>query len=85
MLYDAIISGIRTGVAVLVGFVITWLINQGVVLPENIEYQVNFVLFTLLVGAYNALVNWLAKKYNPNFGYLLGVKKTPVYDKPEGK
>lgn len=80
MLYNALISGIRTGIALLVGLAITWLVNQGVTLPDGAEAQLNAILFVVVSAGYNALVNWLAVKVHPAFGYLLGVPKTPEYN-----
>lgn len=83
MLYDPIISGIRTGVAALVGIALTWLIAQGVSLPEGTEETFTVAIFAIITAGYNALVNYLAVKVHPGFGYLLGIKKTPEYARKE--
>ena len=79
MLYNALIAAIRTGIAAVVGFVITWAVAQGVEFPEGFEELLTAGLFAGSTVAYNALVNWLAAKVHPWFGYLLGVPKTPEY------
>jgi hypothetical protein len=81
MLYNAMISGIRTGVASLVGLLITWLISKGIVLSDAFEQEFVLALFTVVTVLYNAGVNYAATKWNPYFGYLLGIPKTPAYDK----
>lgn len=80
MFYTAIVSGIRTAIAMVVGFAITWLVSKGITLPEGAEVQLNAILFIVISGGYNALVNWLALKVHPGFGYLLGIPKTPEYN-----
>jgi len=82
MLYDPIISGIRTLVAALVGLGITALISWGITFPDDLEQSLNIVIFGIATAGYNILVNWLADNVNPSFGYFLGIKKTPSYDKP---
>lgn len=79
MLNNALIAAIRTGVASLVGFLITWAVAQGVEFPEGFDGVLTAALFSAATVAYNALVNLLATKVHPFFGYLLGVPKTPEY------
>lgn len=80
MFYTAIVSGIRTAIAMAVGFAITWLVSKGITLPEGAEVQLNAILFIVVAGGYNALVNWLALRIHPAFGYMLGIPKTPEYN-----
>ena len=81
MLYNAIISGIRTGIAALVGLLITWLITKGIVLEDNFQNVLEVGLFATITAGYNAAVNWAAVHWHPAFGYLLGVPKTPEYQR----
>lgn len=81
MLYNVIISGIRTGVAALVGLLITWLINKGIDLGDDFAVSLNIGIFAAVTAGYNALVNWLATRWNKWFGVLLGVPKTPEYER----
>ena len=84
MLRDTTIAGIRTGVATLVGLLVTFLISKGFVIPE--EFAVNFTLalVVLVTAAYNWLVILLEKKVHPYFGILLGIPKAPTYEKTPG-
>lgn len=80
MLYNALIAAIRTGVAAVVGFVVTWAVARGVEFPDGFDVLLTAGLFSAATVAYNALVNLLATKVHPAFGYLLGVPKTPEYE-----
>lgn len=80
MLYNGFIAAIRTGIAAGVGFVVAWAIARGVTFPEGFEELATAGLFAGATVAYNALVNWLASKVHPWFGYLLGVPKAPEYN-----
>ena len=80
MLRDGLIAVIRTGVAALVGAVVTYLVSVGFEFPEGFEAQLITAVFTLATAAYNALVLWLQKHVHPAFGWLLGVAKAPVYE-----
>lgn len=79
MLYNVITSGIRTGVAALVGGAITWLISKGIEIDAATATGLIIAITAVVTGAYNALVNLLAVKVNPYFGVLLGVPTTPNY------
>lgn len=80
MLYNIIISAIRTGIAGLVGLAVTWLIARGIEIDSGTQATLIVLLFGAIVAAYNAMVNWLAIKVSPSFGYLLGAPKTPEYN-----
>lgn len=79
MLRDSIIAAIRTGVAVVVTYVITWLLGVGVELDPEIALSLNVALFGLIVAGYNFAVGFLERKVHPYFGLLLGVPKAPAY------
>jgi hypothetical protein len=79
MLRDSLIAAIRTGVAVVVTFLITWLVGHGVELDPEVALSLNVALFGVLVAGYNFLVGLLERKVHPLFGILLGVPKAPEY------
>ena len=81
MFHDSIIAAIRTGVATVVGILITYLVSQGFDIDENIKSELTVVLIALITAAYNWLVIVLEKHVNPYFGILLGIPKTPTYSK----
>lgn len=85
MMYNAIISGIRTGVATLAGLLITWLLAKGVNIDPDFATQLSVAVFTAVTVLYNAGVNWAATRWSPYFGYLLGIPKTPTYETTEAK
>ncbi len=80
MLREPLIAAIRTGVAVAVGFVITFLVSKGFELPDDLAANLNIVLLTLVTAAYNWVVILLERHVNPYFGVLLGIPKTPNYN-----
>lgn len=79
MFRDSIIAAIRTGVAVIVTFLVTKLLGFGVELDPEVALSLNVALFGLFVAAYNFLVGFLERKVNPYFGVLLGIPKAPAY------
>ena len=81
MLRDSLIAAIRTGVASLVGFVVAYLVAQGVDLNEEFAVNATTALTVLFTALYNYLVILLEKNVHPGFGILLGIPKTPVYSK----
>ena len=80
MLREPLIAAIRTGVAVAVGFLVTFMISKGFVLPDDLKSNLNVVILTLVTSAYNYAVILLERHVHPLFGVLLGVPKTPSYD-----
>ena len=77
---NAIVSGIRTLVAVLVAAVLTWLADHyGFHASTQVETTVDVIVFGLVTGAYTAAVNWLTEHVHPAFGWLLGIPKHPTY------
>lgn len=81
MLRNGIIAAIRTGIAAGVGLVVSWLVGLGVEVPDGFQEGLNVVVFGLVVSGYNLAVNFLEQKVHPWFGVLLGVPRTPQYDK----
>lgn len=80
MLYNIIIAALRTGIAALVGILITWAVARGVNLDEGTSGTLIAALFGTSVMLYNAAVNWLALKVHPAFGYMLGAPGAPEYN-----
>lgn len=80
MFHDSFIAAIRTGVAAVVGIVITYLVAQGFDIDEDTKTQLISALVVIFTAAYNWLVIQLEKHVNPYFGVLLGIPKTPKYD-----
>jgi len=79
MFHDSVIAAIRTGVATVVGILITFLVAKGFDIDENTQQQLTAVLVVLFTAAYNWGVIQLERHVNPYFGILLGIPKTPVY------
>lgn len=79
MLYNVIIAALRTGIAALVGLVITAAVARGIELDEGTSSMLITLLFGASVMLYNGVVNWLALKVHPAFGYLLGAPGAPEY------
>lgn len=80
MLRDPLIAAIRTGVATVVGFVVTYLISKGWGLPSDFTANLNLVLIAFVTAGYNWAVIMLERHVHPYFGVLLGVPRTPVYE-----
>ena len=78
-IHDSVIAGIRTGVAALVGLLVTWLVSQGIQLDESVKGTLTIALVAVVIALYNWLVVLLERKVSPWFGLLLGVPKTPAY------
>lgn len=77
---NAIVSGIRTAVAVIVAAVLSWLVSHyGFHVSKDVADQISVVAFGLICGVYTAAVNWLSEHVNPSFGFLLGIPRHPVY------
>ena len=81
MFRDSMIAAIRTGVATLVGLVVAFLVAQGFELDETFQANAVTALTVLFTATYNYFVILLEKNVNPAFGILLGIPKTPVYNK----
>lgn len=79
MFRDSIIAAVRTGIAALVGLLITWLVTNGIEVGPDLEADLSVALFGLFTALYNGLVILLERKVHPYFGVLLGVPKSPAY------
>jgi apolipoprotein N-acyltransferase len=80
---DSVIAVIRTFVPALVGTLIAWLTTNGVALPEDASAALTTFLVALFTALYYAVVTFLERKVNPNFGWLLGLPKAPTYVRGE--
>lgn len=79
-LNNQVVSIIRTFVPVLVGQVLTWLAAYGVLDKTGEISAALITLFTIIfTTAYYALIRWLETKFSSQFGWLLGVPKSPEY------
>ena len=79
MLHDSMIAAIRTGIAALVGTVVSYLVSSGFDLDSGFTLGLITVLTVFCIASYNWLVIILEKKVHPMFGILLGVPKAPKY------
>lgn len=76
-------SAIRTGVPMVVGFVVSWFTARGLELDENsVAGMVSFL--TALIGWVYYLIARVIEMKFPKFGWLLGSKSQPKYVKPKG-
>jgi hypothetical protein len=80
-LQDKIVAAIRTAAAGLGAAFLSWLLVQfGWDFPDEVDAQVALVIFLVLMAVWNFVVNFLAARVHPAFGYLLLVPKQPAYD-----
>ncbi len=75
---DLVVSWIRTGVTLLVGWLISWGITSGIINDPSLSQPLTQVLNAVFTGAWYFLVRWLENKW-PAFGYLFGIPKAPAY------
>src|SRR5690348_9921522 len=81
-LNDKVTSAIRTGVPMLVGLVVSYLlVHFGFTVPEDVQTWLESLLTFGLGYLYYLAVRGLEAKW-PNLGWLLGVAKQPVYNPP---
>lgn len=79
---DVLVSYIRTGVPIVVGTVVAWVLKHTAfsVDPASIDAW----LEPICIGGYYSAVRWGEHKWPP-LGWLLGVAKRPVYVPPAPK
>jgi uncharacterized protein (DUF697 family) len=76
-------SYIRTGVPIVVGSVISYLVVKfGFVIDESVTAQLTTGLTGLIIGAYYVVARLLERKF-PKLGVLLGSTAKPVYVEPK--
>jgi hypothetical protein len=81
MLNSYLVSAIRTGVPLLVGWISSWLVARGIGVDEASEdWLISFLTFAFSLGYY-LLVRAL-ERVNPRVGWLLGVPVQPTYLPP---
>lgn len=80
-LRDRFASIVRTGVPYLIGLGLTWLGREtGIVLDEDNSAELTAWAAFLAGTAYYAVVRWAEARW-PRVGWLLGLARTPTYDK----
>lgn len=72
-------SVIRTAVPLIVGYIITWGAENGVVIDETTF--AGWVTYLISIGYY-VVVRWVEQRW-PQAGWLLGKAKAPVYVDPK--
>lgn len=70
---------IRTLVPYLIGALLAWLATMGVVLPVELAAALDAALTALLGSLYYVVVALLERYVAPQWGWLLGVARTPEY------
>lgn len=75
---DYVTSLIRTVIPMVVGTVLTWLAAKGVVVDDATSAGLVAFLTGLSSAAYYVIARQLEARF-PQFGWLLGVPKTPNY------
>lgn len=81
---DQFISYVRTGVNLLVGFLVTWIAQHWhiVIDPNTQAYVVAFFMF-IVTFLYYVIVRAIERHF-PQAGFLLGIPKPPVYPSSPG-
>jgi len=81
-LNDKVYSAIRTGVPMLVGLVISYLlVHFGFAVPEDVQTWLEGLLTFGIGYVYYLVVRWLEGKW-PSLGWLLGSPNQPSYNPP---
>lgn len=75
---------IRTIVPVAVGALVAWLLSLGVILPVEAVAGLEEFIVGLVTAVYYVGVSALERRW-PEFGWLLGVARTPEYDDKVGR
>ena len=80
-LFDSLV---RTYVPWLAGVVIGWLISLGVPLDPDVEVQITLALMGAASMIWYVLARVFELYVHPKLGWLLGLPKQPLYEKPAG-
>jgi uncharacterized Tic20 family protein len=75
---DGFVSLIRTGVAIVVGALITWLAARNFEVDATAQEALTYGLTSVVTVVYYGLVRWGESQW-PMLGVLLGIPKTPAY------
>lgn len=79
-LFDSLV---RTLTPIVAGAVIGWFVTAGITLDPEFEPALIIAITAAFQGVYYIAVRLFEKYVSPKFGWLLGLAKPPVYDKPE--
>ena len=74
---------LRTIVPLVVGLVVTGLVALNIEVDEDLTESINALAASLTTAVYYIVAAWLERNVSPKFGWLLGVAKTPAYEKAE--
>ncbi|WP_353707595.1 hypothetical protein ABRQ22_17190 [Cellulosimicrobium sp. ES-005] len=77
---DFVLSLVRTVVPIGVGALISWLALRGVEVEESAQNALISGATALIIAAYYAAARALETRW-PWFGYLLGTRSEPTYDR----
>lgn len=77
---DLIVSYIRTGVPVLIGTVVAWLLTLGIELDSDTQAALITGLTGALIAVYYAVARWIESRWPSVGGFLLGRRAEPHYD-----
>ncbi|MGW3657193.1 hypothetical protein ACWD6R_16530 [Streptomyces sp. NPDC005151] len=80
MLYNYLLSLVRTLAPILAGWLITQAVRLGVHLDGTVLVS---LLASGFAGAYYLVFRWAELHISPRFGWLLGYAAPPKYKKPE--
>jgi uncharacterized membrane protein YjgN (DUF898 family) len=81
---DLVTSYVRTGAALLVGLLLTWLAaSQQIVIDKSSEAVLVALTTMLITFVWYVVVRALEHKW-PKLGVLLGIPKRPTYQPPAG-
>lgn len=72
---DYVVSLVRTLAPVVAGAAATWLIKVGI---EIDSAALESLIFAVVTGVWYAIVRWAEDRF-PWAGWLLGIRKQPVY------
>lgn len=82
---DQFISYVRTGVNLLVGFLLTWLAKSlDIVIDPSTGPQLVALFMFVVTFVYYVVVRLIERKW-PQAGVLLGIPKPPVYPSAPGE
>lgn len=74
------VSLIRTIVPIVVGSLVGYLVSLGIELPDGASESLIMSIQALTIALYYMGARWLEHRW-PAFGYLLGTKAEPTYEK----
>ncbi|MFG3140968.1 hypothetical protein ACGFZA_32780 [Streptomyces sp. NPDC048211] len=80
MLYNYLLSLVRTFAPILAGWLITQALSLGVHLDSAVLVSLETSAFA---GAYYLVFRWAELHISPRFGWLLGYAAPPQYQDPE--